>query len=111
MNYSLHNRYKVLQTQLFRKWFKALRDEIAKPAIVRRIERLSDGNPGDTKSVGNNIFELRFDIGKGYRVYFTYQGLTIIILLLGGNKSSQEADIKKAKKLAKEIRDGNIIEI
>ena len=103
MNYSLHVKYKILQTKLFRKWFKALRDEVAKPAIARRIERLSDGNPGDTKPVGNNIFELRFDIGKGYRIYFTYQGLTIIILLLGGNKSSQEVDIKKAKKLAKEI--------
>ena len=103
MNYSLHTKYKILQTKQFRKWFKALRDEVAKPAIARRIERLSDGNPGDTKPIGNNIFELRFDIGKGYRVYFTYQDLTIIILLLGGNKLSQDADIKNAKKLAKEI--------
>ena len=108
MNYSLQTRYKVFETQLFRKWFKALRDEVAKPAIVRRIERLSDGNPGDTKPVGNNIFELRFDIGKGYRVYFTYQGVNIIILLLGGNKLSPDADIKRAKKLAERIKNGKI---
>ena len=108
MNYRLHNTYKILQTKLFRKWFKALCDEIAKPAIVRRIERLSDGNPGDTKPVGNNVFELRFDIGKGYRVYFTNQGVTIIILLLGGNKLSQDADIKRAKNLAERIKNGKI---
>ena len=111
MNHSLHCKYKILQTQQFVKWFRALRDEVAKPAIIRRIERLADGNPGDTKNIGNNLFELRFDIGKGYRVYFTYKDLTIIILLLGGNKSSQETDVKKAKKLAKEIKDGDIVRI
>lgn len=111
MNYSLHIKYNILQTKQFRKWFKILTDKVAIAAITRRIERLSEGNSGDTKTIGNNLFELRFDIGKGYRIYFTYQGLTIIILVLGGNKSSQEADIKEAKKLAKEIKNGNIIEI
>ena len=111
MNYSLHNDYKILQTEQFKKWFKALRDIAAKPIIARRIERFVDGNPGDSKSVGDNIFELRFTFGSGYRVYYTYREQYLIILLMGGNKSNQEADIKQAKKLAKEIKDGKIIEI
>ena len=64
MNYSLHTKYKILQTKQFRKWFKALREEVAKPEIARRIERLSDGNPGDTKPIGNNIFELDLILEK-----------------------------------------------
>ena len=83
----------------------------AKPIIARRIERLADGNPGDSKTVGDNIFELRFMPGPAYRVYYTYHGQYLIILLCGGDKSSQNADINKAKKLAKEMKDGKIIRI
>ena len=111
MNYSLHNEYKIFQTEQFRKWFKDMRDVASKPIIARRIERLACGNPGDSKYVGDNLFELRFTIGPGYRVYYTYREQYLIILLMGGDKSSQEADIKQAKKLAKEIDDGKIIEI
>lgn len=95
--------YKVLQTEAFRKWFKRLRDDIAKFAIGQRIERIKSGNFGDSKSLGDNIFELRVNVSKGYRVYFKNKGESIVILLVGGDKSSQDSDIKTAKKMGKEL--------
>lgn len=95
--------YKVLQTETFRKWFKRLRDDIAKFAIGQRIERIKSGNFGDSKSLGDNIFELRVNVSKGYRVYFKNKGESIVILLVGGDKSSQDSDIKTAKKMGKEL--------
>ena len=95
--------YKVLQTETFKKWFGRLRDDIAKFAIGQRIERIKNGNFGDTKSVGDNVFELRVKVGKGYRVYFMNRGKKIVILLVGGNKTSQDSDIKIAKKMAKDL--------
>ena len=68
-----------------------------------RIRRLSLGNPGDVKPVGEGVSELRVDYGPGYRVYFVTRGNELIVLLIGGDKSSQEKDILKAKQLAKEI--------
>ena len=94
--------YKVLQTETYKKWFKKLRDNVAKYALGQRIERLKSGNFGDSKSVGDGVFELRVDVGKGYRVYFTNKGDEIVILLVGGDKSTQDEDIKTAKKMAKE---------
>ena len=96
----------VLQTERFAKWLKKLKDNIAKVAIARRIERLEKGNFGDSKSVGNKVFELRIDVGKGYRVYFMDRSSEIIILLVGGDKNTQSDDIKAAKRLAKEYEDG-----
>ncbi len=93
--------YKILQTETYTKWFKKLKDERAKFSIGQRIIRMKSGNFGDSKNVGEKVFELRIDIGKGYRVYFTNNGNEIVILLVGGNKSTQEKDIKKAKELAK----------
>ncbi len=90
----------VLETERFSKWFSKLKDNIAKLSIGRRIERLKNGNFGDSKSVGDNVFELRIDVSKGYRVYFMNKDGKIIILLVGGDKSSQEKDIKLAKKMA-----------
>lgn len=95
--------YKVLQTETFRKWFKRLRDDIAKFAIGQRIERIKSGNFGDSKSLGDNIFEFRVNVSKGYRVYFKNKGESIVILLVGGDKSSQDSDIKTAKKMGKEL--------
>ena len=94
--------YRVLQTETYRKWFKKLRDEIAKRNIAFRIERIKNGNFGDSKSVGGGVYELRIDVGKGYRIYFKNTGKEIVILLVGGDKSTQESDIKIAKKKAKE---------
>lgn len=95
--------YKVLQTETYRKWFKKLKDIKAKFAIGQRLERIMRGNFGDSKSVGGGVYELRIDVGKGYRIYFKNNGKEIVILLVGGDKSSQESDIKIARKMAKEF--------
>jgi len=95
--------YRILQTDTYRKWFKKLRDMRAKFAIGQRIERMTIGNFGDSKYIGEGIFELRVDVGKGYRVYFVNNGKEIVILLVGGDKSTQDDDIKIAKKMAKEL--------
>ena len=95
--------YEVRQTSVFSNWLKKLKDNVAKVSIARRIVRLENGNFGDSKSVGEGVFELRIDIGQGYRVYFTNKDNTIIILLVGGDKSSQDKDIKAAKDMAKEV--------
>ena len=94
--------YTVFQTETYRKWFKKLRDSMAKYALGQRIERLKMGNFGDSKTVGDSVFELRIDVGKGYRVYFKNKGNEIVILLVGGDKSTQDEDIKTAKKMAKD---------
>lgn len=93
----------IQQTQAFTHWHSAIRDLRAKIAIARRIERASLGNLGDIKTLGGGISEMRIDVGVGYRVYFTLRGREIVILLAGGDKSSQDADIRRAKKLAKEV--------
>ena len=95
--------YEVRQTAAFSNWLTKLKDNIAKASILRRIVRLENGNLGDSKSVGEGVFELRIDVGHGYRVYFTNKDNKIIILLVGGDKSSQDRDIKAAKDMAKEV--------
>ena len=95
--------YEVRQTKEFSNWLKNLKDSIAKIAIARRIVRMEDGNFGDSKSVGNKVFELRIDVGKGYRIYFTNKDSRIVFLLVGGDKSSQNKDIETAKKMAEEV--------
>ena len=94
----------VRQTRIFSDWIDGLRDENARARINIRIRRLSLGNPGDTKSIGEGLSEMRIDYGPGYRVYFTRQGSNIVLLLCGGDKGTQSSDIAKAKSLAKEIR-------
>jgi putative addiction module killer protein len=98
--------YKIKETTYFSKWLSKLKDVRGKVTIFRRITRLKDGNFGDHKSLGNNISELRISVGPGYRVYFTKKNNEIIILLVGGDKSTQSRDIEKAKLLAKEYFDG-----
>jgi putative addiction module killer protein len=93
----------VRQTSTFAKWLKLLSDENAKARITIRIRRLSLGNPGDVKSVGNGVSEMRVDYGPGYRVYFVKKGNAIVILLTGGDKRSQKKDIEAAKTLAREL--------
>jgi putative addiction module killer protein len=93
----------VLQHSVFSEWLSALRDAKAKARIAIRIERLKSGNPGDCKSVGGGVHELRIDYGPGYRVYFTRRGNTIVVLLCGGDKSTQARDIDRAQHLAQEV--------
>ncbi|NOD37127.1 MULTISPECIES: type II toxin-antitoxin system RelE/ParE family toxin [unclassified Ruegeria] len=93
----------IRKTALFDKWLKGLKDQRAKARILVRITRLSLGNPGDVKPVGEGVSELRISEGQGYRVYYVSRGDVLIILLCGGDKSSQQADIKTAKAMAKEL--------
>jgi putative addiction module killer protein len=97
--------YKIKKSTHFVKWIDTLKDLRGKIAIVRRIERMSQGNFGDVKSVGDNISELHITVGPGYRVYFTKHEEKLIILLIGGDKSTQSKDINKAKKLLEELKD------
>jgi putative addiction module killer protein len=87
------------KTSEFDKWLKKLNDRKAKVKILLRLQRVEAGNLGDFSSVGEGIEELRIHFGPGYRIYFRRQGEKIILLLVGGDKSSQESDIKKAKAL------------
>lgn len=93
----------ILQTEYYRKWFDKLKDRNARARIDIRLRRLSLGNPGDVKSVGEGILELRIDYGPGYRVYFTKKGDRLIILLAGGDKTTQAEDILKEKMVVHEI--------
>ena len=95
--------YLIKQTDIFSKWLKKLKDVQGKVSIVRRIDRMKQGNFGDHKSVGDSVGELRFTIGPGYRVYYTKKDNQIVILLIGGDKSTQAEDIAKAKQLQQEI--------
>ena len=93
----------VRQTEVYARWFESLRDRQARARIDARIRRLSLGNPGDIKPVGKGVLELRIDHGPGYRVYFVYRGQSIVILLAGGDKRTQDRDIKIAHALAGEL--------
>ena len=93
----------ILQTETFSKWLRKLKNKQAKAVITERLERLEDGNFGDHKRF-DGIGELRIFVGAGYRVYFMERGNEIVILLIGGDKSSQKRDIKKAVEMAKELK-------
>ncbi|BAG04547.1 hypothetical protein MTo_01777 [Microcystis aeruginosa NIES-1211] len=93
----------IRQTETYSQWFSNLRDHQAKARIDIRVRRLSMGNPGDVKPVGKGVSELRIDYGPGYRVYFIQRGETLIILLAGGDKQTQERDIKTALNLAQDL--------
>lgn len=93
----------VRKTSIFATWLADLGDQNAKGRIVSRIARLEHGNPGDVRPVGGGVSEMRVNYGPGYRVYYASRGSTLVILLCGGDKKTQNADIRKAKALAKEI--------
>ncbi len=94
----------IKETETYRKWERKLKDSRAKAMIAARVFRLANGLPGDVSPVGQGISELRIHYGPGYRAYFRQQGDEIILLLCGGNKSTQSKDIEVAKQLAKEWR-------
>ena len=90
----------VRQTEVYARWFRRLQDREARVRIDSRIRRLSLGNPGDVRPVGEGISEIRIDYGPGYRVYFVRRGEALVVLLAGGDKDSQERDIRRAIELA-----------
>jgi len=93
----------IRQSDVYRNWFSKLKDKRAQSRVDIRIRRLSLGNAGDVKPVGSGVSELRINYGPGYRVYYTAIGNEIIILLAGGDKSTQSKDIEKAKELASNL--------
>ena len=93
----------IRQTAKYSHWFAELRDRQARARIDIRIRRLSLGNAGDIKPVGEGVSELRIDYGPGYRIYLSRQGNEVVILLAGGDKSTQERDIREAKELARKL--------
>ena len=93
----------VRQTAVFTNWLESLRDGVARVRIATRIRRMELGNFGDVKPVGEGVSELRITYGPGYRLYFVQQGREVVILLCGGDKSSQRRDIAAAKQMAKEV--------
>lgn len=93
----------IRQTDTYSDWFEALHDRQARARINVRIRRLSLGNPGDVKPVGEGVSELRIDYGPGYRVYFIQRGREVVILLAGGDKRTQDRDIQTARELARNL--------
>ena len=93
----------IRKTETFAKWLDGLDDIRARARILVRIERLAAGNPGDVKPVGEGVSELRIDYGPGYRVYYTMQGRSVVILLAGGDKRTQSRNIKTALRLARNL--------
>lgn len=93
----------VRQTEHFEKWLRKLADLNARARVLVRIERMKKGNFGDHKSVGDGVSELRIAYGPGYRVYYTKRGDTVVVLLIGGDKGSQDRDIAKAKEMASKL--------
>ena len=93
----------VRQTEEFSDWLHRLKDDNAVARIVARIRRVELGNPGDAKSVGNGIMEMRIAYGPGYRLYYVHRGTEIVILLCGGDKRTQQRDIKRAQGLAETL--------
>ena len=94
----------IRQTSTFEKWLHELRDAKSKSIIQLRLDRVAQGNLGDTKAVGDGVSELRIHFGPGYRLYFIREGSVVVVLLCGGQKSDQSRDIERAKVLAHEWR-------
>ena len=104
VNYS-SQMIEVRKTEIFTKWFENLKDRQAKARIQVRIDRIEMGNFGDVASVGESVSELRIFYGPGYRIYFVQRGAVVVILLSGGEKSTQHSDILKAKEIARQLED------
>ena len=95
--------YQIQRTESFDKWLVNLRDVRAKARILTRLDSVRLGNLGDVRSVGGTVSEMRIDVGAGYRVYFTRRHRIVVVLLCGGDKSSQIKDIARAKLMAQEF--------
>ena len=97
---------KIRYTAVYRIWYRNLKDIRARVRIDLRLNSVKKGDFGDQRSVGEGIFELKVDYGPGYRLYYKKAGGDIVVLLCGGDKSSQDADIEKAKEILKELENG-----
>ena len=93
----------IRQTEVYARWFASLRDQQARARINVRIRRLSLGNPGDVRPVREGVSEVRIDYGPGYRVYFVQRGQALVVLFAGGDKDTQDRDIRTALDLAREL--------
>lgn len=93
----------IKRTAQFASWIDGLKDMAGRARILARVRRLGDGNPGDYRNLTDGISEMRIDAGPGYRVYYTQRGKEWVILLVGGDKGSQQQDIEKAKALARHL--------
>ena len=97
--------FQMRKTDEYVEWIDSLSDVMGRARILVRVERLAAGNPGDVRPVGEGVSELRMDFGPGYRVYFTQRGRELVILLAGGDKSSQSKDIDTALRLARNLKE------
>ena len=95
--------YTVTMSETFRRWMRALRDRQAQARIAVRIDRVQEGNFGDHRSVGQGVSELRINVAQGYRVYYTIRDTTLVLLLCGGDKASQQQDIQRAQHMARTL--------
>jgi putative addiction module killer protein len=103
---SVEGQVRIVETEVFRDWLDGLKDKRARVRIDDRLKRLANGNAGDTKSVGGGVQELRLHFGPGYRIYYFWKDGVLIVLLTGGDKSSQARDIARAKQMVKDADDG-----
>jgi putative addiction module killer protein len=96
---------RIRMTEVYRDWINELKDRSARARIQVRVDRLAHGNPGQHRNLTNGLSELKIDVGPGYRVYYTQRGEELIILLVGGDKSSQQNDIARAQELARNLQE------
>ena len=108
MRYAFCMEYEIKQTDTFQRWLKKLKDRTAVLAIAARLDRAMFGNFGDSKAVGDGVREMRVFVGPGYRIYYTIRGRKIILMLCGGDKSSQTRDIHRAKGMAERIKEEDL---
>ena len=97
-------KFDVETTDIFERWFRSIGNRQFGARILTRIDQIRRGNFGDRKNVGRDLFELRFFFGSGYRIYYTVRSGTVVLLLCGGDKSSQQRDIKRAKEIVAKLK-------
>ena len=95
--------YEVIASRAFRRWLRDLRDHQARAYIAIRVDRMAEGNFGDHRSIGGGVSELRINRGPGYRVYYTIRQRTVVVLLCGGDKDTQQQDIDRAQRMTEEL--------
>ena len=99
----MNMRYELHSTNEFKKWFSNLKDVTSRRKLLARLDRIENGNFGDSKQIGSDLFELRFFFGAGFRIYYTVKNETVVLLLVGGDKASQQKDIARAEKILQEM--------
>mgnify|MGYP002397558325 CR=1 FL=1 len=103
MGYNGRMEYQIKRTARYAAWFDKLKDRGARARIAMRVDRLAHGNPGQHRVLTGGVVELKIDVGPGYRVYYTHVGKVVVLLLLGGDKSTQTDDIKAALEMAQQL--------